>query len=472
MIGKTLFILIRMTYVAFDAVSVFLSVVLACWIRQETFPVSLRELFFDTTNPFNYVFVLWLLTALFFNGLFHLYQTRREVVESHELWLVIRSVFFAALTVVLFVYSMKIIGFPRSVFLLMVTLSGFFFCLWRIFKRVFVEFLAAHGYNNFNVVIVGAGKVGLMLAEELRRHPGYGFKVIGFLDDKKVSADLGGGYEVLGTLADLRDVIKRRFVSKIFITIHPGGTVVHGMLETALAENVAVRVVPEAFDRATSDIFKYNIGFIPILEYTDLGQNRRQYGKRFFDAVVSFAALLLLIPFFLVIGLLIRLDSPGPVFYFSRRYGRGGQTFRMWKFRSMVIDADEKLKTLKDKNEVDGPIFKMKQDPRITRIGRFLRKYSIDELPQIVNVLFGEMSLVGPRPLPLDQVQKEDLKQLKRLEVRPGITGLWQVRGRSDLPFHRLIKWDSWYINNWSFMLDISILLETIPVVLKGKGAY
>ncbi len=138
----------------------------------------------------------------------------------------------------------------------------------------------------------------------------------------------------------------------------------------------------------------------------------------------------------------------------------------------MVVDADAQLKELKNKNEVDGPIFKIRHDPRVTKVGRFLRKYSIDELPQIFNVFVGDMSLVGPRPLPLDQVENEDLRQLKRLEVRPGITGLWQVRGRSDLPFHRLIKWDAWYVNNWSFMLDVHILVETIPVVLKGKGAY
>jgi lipopolysaccharide/colanic/teichoic acid biosynthesis glycosyltransferase len=204
----------------------------------------------------------------------------------------------------------------------------------------------------------------------------------------------------------------------------------------------------------------------------DLGHNRMQYGKRFFDLVVSAIAVTALFPAFLVIAILIKLDTPGPVLYFSRRYGSGGRVFRMWKFRSMDRDAEVKLKELKHKNEVDGPIFKIRQDPRVTRVGRFLRRFSIDEMPQLVNVLLGEMSLVGPRPLPLDQVQKEDLRQLKRLEVRPGITGLWQVRGRSDLPFHRLIKWDSWYVNNWSFMLDVNILLETVPVVLRGKGAY
>ncbi|MBF0485462.1 MAG: sugar transferase [Candidatus Omnitrophica bacterium] len=472
MISGTLFILIRLVYVALDVISIFLSIFLACWLRKAAFPVNLHQLFFDTANPFHLVFVLWLVIVLFFNGLHRLYQTRREVVESHELWLVLRSVFFAAVTALAFVYSMKIVGFPRSAFLLIVSFTAVLFCLWRIGKRFFVEFLAANGYNNFNVVIIGAGKVGLMLAEELRRHPGFGLKVVGFLDDYKKTADLGGQHEVLGKLSDLKDVIRRRFVSKIFVTIHPHGEVLYEMIATAQEHHVGVRVVPHAFDKASGDIFKYNIGFIPILEYSETGYNRLQYGKRFFDFLISLMALAIFSPFFLAIAIAIKLDSRGAVFYFSRRYGRGGRVFNMWKFRSMVVDADEKLTELKHKNEVDGPIFKIRRDPRITKVGRFLRKYSVDELPQLVNVLLGDMSLVGPRPLPITQVEKEDLRQLKRLEVRPGITGLWQVRGRSDLPFHRLIKWDSWYVNNWSFMLDINILLETIPVVLKGKGAY
>jgi len=144
----------------------------------------------------------------------------------------------------------------------------------------------------------------------------------------------------------------------------------------------------------------------------------------------------------------------------------------MYKFRSMRADADHIAEQIQDKNEVDGPIFKIKKDPRITKIGRILRRYSLDELPQLFNVITGDMSLVGPRPLPISQIEREDFRQLKRLEVRPGITGLWQIRGRSDISFARLVKWDIWYINNWSFWLDFNILIQTIPVVLKGRGAY
>ncbi|MBF0594471.1 MAG: sugar transferase [Candidatus Omnitrophica bacterium] len=472
MISQALSFFIRFTYVLIDIVCILLSISLASGLRQNVFPMGLQDLFFDSANPFHLVFVFWFVTVLFFNGLHRLYQTRREVIETHEIGQVMRSVLFATGTVLVFVYSMKIVGFPRSVFLLIVLFTTIFFCLWRFLKRLFVQFLAANGYNNFNVLIVGAGRTGMMLAQEIRRHPGLGLKVVGFLDDEKTSTELGHDHKVLGKLSRLDEVIRKQFVQKVFFTIHPPGKTFYDMIETAKDLRVAVRVVPVAFDRAVGEIFKFNIGYIPILEYSELGHNRMQYGKRLFDLLVSGAAILFLLPVFCLIGIMIKLDSAGPVFYFSNRYGRGGRVFKMWKFRSMVADADRKLDALKSQNEVDGPIFKIRQDPRVTRIGKFIRKYSLDELPQVFNVLLGDMSLVGPRPLPLDQVEQEDLRQLKRLEVRPGITGLWQVRGRSDLPFHRLIKWDTWYINNWSFGLDISILMETVPVVLKGKGAY
>jgi exopolysaccharide biosynthesis polyprenyl glycosylphosphotransferase len=244
------------------------------------------------------------------------------------------------------------------------------------------------------------------------------------------------------------------------------------ILEQARKLDISVRVIPQGFEFASGEFYKYNIGFMPVLEYCDGDHKLKQFGKRLFDFVVSLILSLIFLPVFSLIAVLIKIDTPGPVFYFSKRYGFRGRKFTMLKFRSMVLNADDSLKKLKNENEADGPIFKIKRDPRITKLGKFLRRYSFDELPQIFNVLKGDMSLVGPRPLPIEQIEKEDLRQLKRLEVRPGITGLWQIRGRSDLSFVRLVKWDIWYINNWSFWLDINILLQTIPIVLKGKGAY
>ncbi|MFA5276429.1 MAG: sugar transferase, partial [Candidatus Omnitrophota bacterium] len=168
----------------------------------------------------------------------------------------------------------------------------------------------------------------------------------------------------------------------------------------------------------------------------------------------------------------VKLTNPGPVFFVSKRSGKKGMAFDMYKFRSMVKDAEKQRDALSDKSEVKGPIFKIKQDPRLTRIGKILRKYSLDELPQLFNILKGDMSLVGPRPFPVAESNKIEYQHIPRLNIRPGVTGLAQVKGRSNLKFNQWMRWDIWYMENWSFGLDIRILLWTIPAVFKGKGAY
>jgi exopolysaccharide biosynthesis polyprenyl glycosylphosphotransferase len=195
--------------------------------------------------------------------------------------------------------------------------------------------------------------------------------------------------------------------------------------------------------------------------------------KRALDIFVSLVMLFLLSPLFLITALLIYLENPGPIFYTQIRVGRDGKHFKFYKFRSMVVNADKIKDTLMADNESnDGVIFKMKQDPRVTRIGRFIRKFSIDELPQLVNVLKGDMSLVGPRPALPKEVAEYTLDQRKRLHITPGITCIWQVSGRSDIPFSGQVQLDLDYIQSSSFIKDIVILLKTIPAVLTGKGAY
>lgn len=195
--------------------------------------------------------------------------------------------------------------------------------------------------------------------------------------------------------------------------------------------------------------------------------------KRTFDIVVSLLLLIILFPFLLLVALLIYLDSPGPIFFSQPRPGKDGQRFTIWKFRSMCLDAEIRREKLLDCNEMsDGIIFKMKNDPRLTRMGKIIRQLSIDELPQLFNVLRGEMSLVGPRPHLLEEAAKYTPYQRQRLKVKPGISCIWQVSGRSDVSFSQGIEMDLFYIQNQSFWLDISILLRTVPIVLKRKGAY
>jgi exopolysaccharide biosynthesis polyprenyl glycosylphosphotransferase len=194
--------------------------------------------------------------------------------------------------------------------------------------------------------------------------------------------------------------------------------------------------------------------------------------KRAFDLLAGLAALLALGPLMLAIALAIKLDSPGPVFFRQERVGKDGRRFWMLKFRSMRQDADRLLAELRAKNEASGPLFKMRNDPRVTGVGRFLRRTSLDELPQLFNVFRGEMSLVGPRPpVPSEVAEYEDW-QLGRLRAVPGMTGLWQVSGRSDVPFHDMVRLDLHYIRNWSLWLDVEIIVRTIPAVLANRGAY
>ncbi len=465
--------LIRLTYMLIDACLIYASIFFACTLRSSTlsFPVSLPYLFVEVSNPFRFVFVFWLLTTILINHSHQLYETRRELLEGIEVWTVVRSTGLASLSIVVAQYVLKIEGLPRSIFITATVSMIIVLSVWRIIKRLFVEYLVISGYNNWNTIIIGAGKVGVAIAQEIERRPGLGIKIVGFLDDFKTGTADDHKTKILGKISDFSTIAAREFVSIVFITIHDSPLFLK-LLEDARDLNITVHVVPQGYGFTTGEFYRYNIGLIPVIEYSDVHNIRKQVGKRLFDICASLALLAISWPVFLAIAVAIKLDSPGPVFYASRRFGRKGRIFRMYKFRSMVTDADRILQELKHKNEVDGPIFKMKKDPRITAFGRILRKYSLDELPQIVNVLKGEMSLVGPRPLPIEQIEKEDLRQLKRLEIRPGITGLWQVRGRSDLSFARLVKWDIWYINNWSFWLDLTILLQTIPIVVKAKGAY
>ena len=467
-------IAIRSIYFMIDLICIYFAIFLACVLRNKTlyFDVSLGNFLLNEYNTFRFIFIFWIMTTVLFLNANALYRTRREIWEGVEVWLVIKSVFWASLLVMAAIYTFKVHHFPRSIFIIGTGLIIVFLSVWRVLKRGLVEYMVARGYNNLNVLIIGAGRVGQTLAKEVAKKPGMGLKIVGFLDDFKVMDEKDPNVRILGKISNFVRIAKKEFVDKVFITIHYDEELFMKIIAQAKELGVSVRVVPQGFELISGEFSKYNIGIVPILEYSTDRPFRKQIGKRLFDFFVSLISLIFLLPVFIIIGIFIKVTSRGPIFYLSKRYGRGGRKFYMYKFRSMQIQADQLLGEIHHQNEVDGPIFKIKKDPRVTSVGKFLRRYSLDELPQFLNVLTGEMSLVGPRPLPVAQVEREDLKQIKRLEVRPGITGLWQIRGRSDLSFAKLVRWDMWYINNWSFWLDLNILLQTIPVVIKGKGAY
>jgi exopolysaccharide biosynthesis polyprenyl glycosylphosphotransferase len=238
-------------------------------------------------------------------------------------------------------------------------------------------------------------------------------------------------------------------------------------------EHVRVRVVPDVFQQRMRRVDLDSLNGIPLI---GSGPATMSSTALLIKRIIDLALILLALPFLLVIfavvGLVVTLDSKGPILYKHPRIGKNGQSFDMVKFRTMIVGADKMQDELREMNEVDGPIFKIREDPRRTRVGRILRRFSIDEIPQLINVVRGEMSIVGPRPGTPEEVAQYEPWQRERLTVRPGLTGLWQVSGRSNIPFAEMCLLDIFYIENWSLDLDIRIMLQTIPNVLLGHGAY
>jgi exopolysaccharide biosynthesis polyprenyl glycosylphosphotransferase len=317
-----------------------------------------------------------------------------------------------------------------------------------------------------NVLIVGAGRAGHRLAAYLARQPGSGRRICGILDDAR-----GVGDGIVGGVADLPRIARREFVDEIILVASRDSNLTSRVLSEAQRLRLDVQIVPEFFgcNPVTEEIERVGDLALVCLSAEQLPAIAL-FLKRVLDVVIAGAALVILLPLLAVIALFIKLDSPGPVLYCAPRAGRKGQRFRCFKFRTMLSDADRLKLQLRRSNERAGPFFKMWDDPRITRVGRLLRRYSLDELPQLWNVVTGAMSLVGPRPHPVDDVAGYEIEHLARLDVTPGITGLWQVTARRDPSFDRGMELDREYIRTWSLALDARILLRTVRAVVQGSG--
>jgi exopolysaccharide biosynthesis polyprenyl glycosylphosphotransferase len=320
-------------------------------------------------------------------------------------------------------------------------------------------------------VIVGAGPVGRMVERKISTHPEYGLEVVGFVDDEGPEY---GDAEVLGTTGDLTAVVEEHEIDWVVLAFSDAP--VERMLELVRAvrrPDVHLSIVPRYFELFASNALIEDLEGMPVVSLPPMRLSRSvRVLKRSFDIVGSGLGLLALAPLFAVVAAAIRLDSRGPVFFRQLRNGRGGVPFRIVKFRTMVEGAESQRFDLVHLNQVDGPLFKIRSDPRITRVGAVLRKWRLDELPQLLNVLRGEMSLVGPRPFVVHEADRITGWAGRRLESTPGMTGLWQVLGGNDLPFDEMVKLDYIYVTNWSLWWDIKILCQTVPLVLGRRGAY
>lgn len=321
------------------------------------------------------------------------------------------------------------------------------------------------GWLVRNALIIGTGEVAQGLARHFENNPNLGYVVTGFLDDQ------GNHPRLIGQHSDLYRIIQTHFIDAVFITTPMNRDLIKRLTLEAPEYHVDVTVVPDLYDGIGWHTRLDRIGHFPamILHREEI-HSFQLFFKRILDAVGAILGILLFSPVMLAIALIIKLNSPGPILYRARRVGRKGVLLDCLKFRTMQQDADKLLPQLAHLNEREGPLFKMSNDPRITPFGHFLRRYSLDELPQLLNVLKGEMSLVGPRPPELQEYLQYQVEHLRKLEVKPGITGLWQISARQDSSFESYIRFDLEYIENWSLWMDLKIMLRTIPVVLSGTG--
>jgi len=367
-----------------------------------------------------------------------------------------------------FFYSRLIFGYAGVFVFVLLSIGG-------LLEGAVRERLRRRGIGVRRALIVGAGEIGRTVMRNLMAQPEMGYEVVGFVDDapEKSHTDMGR-LKALGDTANIPTVVAEHAIDEVIITLP---WISHRKIMRVIAQcerqNVHVKLVPDMFQISISRVELEVINGIPMLgvrEPSIRGWNRAV--KRTVDVLLVVWGLVLLSPVMALIAIAIRLDSRGPVIFKQVRVGRDGEEFVLYKFRTMREDAEDTRGHLSNQNEAQGPIFKIRDDPRCTGVGRFLRRSSLDEFPQLYNVLRGEMSLIGPRPPLPDEVKQYKPWQRRRLETSPGITGLWQVSGRSDLTFDEMVLLDLFYIENWSLLLDIKIALRTIPTMMLGTGAY
>jgi exopolysaccharide biosynthesis polyprenyl glycosylphosphotransferase len=425
-----------------------------------------------STPEMLFLYIGWFgICVIFFTRSYGLYGPIQNRSGLHEQRMTIQATLTSGLLLCGTLYLSNGEEISRIVIGLMVVFTGLLLsvrrALWR--RMVYRRFRA--GMETRNVLIVGAGRVGHALRNHIDslQHLGFRFKGFVALTEREAESE---DADVIGDVRNCLSLARSLFVDEIFFSVPADKKLVIGMVEEARIAGIDVRVVPDMYDGLAWNAKVEYIGQFPTIPL-----HRKDFPigsfllKRTLDITVSAIALIVASPVMLGIAIAVRMDSEGHIFYKAQRIGRKGRNFSCYKFRTMVSNADKLKADLEHMNERDSVLFKIAKDPRITRVGKVLRKYSLDELPQFYNVMRGDMSLVGPRPPMASEVEKYDLAHLRRLDVLPGITGLWQVEARQDPSFDSYISLDTAYVENWSFLMDLRILARTVGVVLSGTGS-
>jgi len=406
-----------------------------------------------------------------------LYASKRLSTRSAEVLDILKATAVASVTLFIAAILLRIqMVTPRFVLFFWAASSATAACS-RLVVRHLLGVVRGRGRNLRHMLVVGTNPRAIRFARKVEAKPQVGYRIVGFVDDAwdGLAEFRKAGYRVVSDFCNFPNFLREHAVDEVVVVLPMQSSYARASRIVALCgeQGIVVRLLPDLFDtgiaRSKAEEFKEE----PMITiYGGSPEGFQHLFKRALDVAISLAAIVLLAPLFLFTALLIKLTSSGPVFFVQERVGLNKRRFQLFKFRTMVADAEGQIHEVQHLNEASGPVFKLKNDPRVTRVGKFLRKMSIDELPQLFNVLKDDMSLVGPRPLPVRDYNGFDKDwQRRRFSVRPGITCLWQVNGRSTVSFDHWMHLDMEYIDNWSLWLDFKILAKTIPAVLKGTGA-
>ncbi len=387
------------------------------------------------------------------------------------------------------VYEYRAFSYARAVFVLDFLLALGSLGALRLLVRLAQTMARRRDINLIPTLVVGRGPEAMLFIKEMRERPELGYRVIGVVENGVIDSTVPALFEGVPVISDLKglpEAIRESGANECIITDPnvSGDALFEVMMRSGRRRGVEFRIAPSLFNCLPRKTEIDQIGALPMITlFREPLSNAARIVKRLFDLTIALLALTVLSPLWLIIALLIKLDSRGPVFYKQERVGMDGRIFLFYKFRSMSTGSDDAMHREYQQRYIAGnpeanlgdqkqPVYKLATDSRVTRVGRWLRRLSLDELPQLFNVLRGDMSVVGPRPPIPYEVEAYDLWHRKRLDMKPGLTGLWQVSGRNRLPFEEMVRLDLYYIENWSLLLDIKIILRTLPVMLRGDDAY
>ena len=441
-------------------------------IAPDRFPTGLFPLR-EYVKLYPVVLILW--SVLLFS--YHSYHSHRTVPLLREALTAIRVVLLGNAILATLAYLMPLRQLSRAWFVLFGVLAALLLVLEKVVVRIIARYVRAKGLNYRTILIVGTGRRAIEVARTIEGHKYWGYKILGFVSDGHRLSNGWARFRIHGTVPDLRRLLEGGQFAE------PIDEIVFAVTRKKLDEmkqiflmceelGIRARVAMNFFPNRVARVELEELEGIPFLTFTTTPSNESQLAlKRLLDIAVSMLLLLLALPAIALAGITIKLSSPGGILFRQQRMGLNGRVFTLFKFRTMFEDAHERRGEVTHLNEMSGPVFKAKSDPRVTVVGRVLRRFSLDELPQLWNVLKGDMSLVGPRPPIPEEVAAYHRWHRRRLSMKPGLTCLWQVSGRNNVDFDRWMQLDLQYIDNWSPSLDLKILLRTIPAVLSGRGA-